>query len=73
MSGNNCAATTALCCTRVLSRKAPKMDYLDVQLNFDQIVKDNRQGEAFTDGRDVTFVTYDEGEWSRRGEDARRE
>ena len=59
--------------TRVLSREAPRMDYLDVQLHFDQIVEDNRQWEAYTDGRDVTYVTYDEEEWSRRWEDARRE
>ena len=59
--------------TRVLSREAPRMDYLDVQLHFDQIVEDNRQWEAYTDGRDVTYITYDEEEWSRRWEDALRE
>ena len=58
--------------TRVLSREAPRMDFLDVQLHFDQIVEDNRQWEAYTDGRGVTYVTYDEEEWRRRWEDARR-
>ena len=32
--------------TRVRGREAPRMDYLDVQLHFDDIVEDNRKLEA---------------------------
>ena len=52
--------------TRVLGREAPRMDYLDVQLHFDEIVEDNRKCEALMDGEaGVTHVTYTDEEWRR--------
>ena len=43
------------------------MDYLDVQLYFDDIVEDNRKLEALIDAEaGVTHVTYIDEEWSRK-------
>ena len=61
---------------RMRGREAPRMDYLDVQLHFDNIVEDNKQCEANMDRQDVKCVTYDEEEWrewSKGKENARRE
>ena len=53
--------------TRVRGREAPRMDYLDVQLHFDDIVEDNRKLEALIDAEaGVTHVTYTEEEWRRK-------
>ena len=49
-------------------KEAPRMDYLDVQLHFDEIVEDNRRCEALMDGEGVTFVTYSEDEWRELGQ-----
>ena len=61
--------------TRVKGREAPRMDYLDVQLHFDEIVEDNRKCEALDEEwRGVTHVTFNTDEewrreWSKGGED----
>ena len=53
--------------TRVRGREAPRMDYLDVQLHFDDIVEDNRKLEALIDAEaGVTHVTYTDEEWRRK-------
>ena len=54
--------------TRAIGKEAPRMDYLDVQLHFDEIVEDNRRCEALMDGEGVTFVTYSEDEWRELGQ-----
>ena len=60
---------------REKGREAPRMDYLDVQLHFDEIVEDNSKCEALMDGEGFTHVTYNEEEWRewrKEGKDARK-
>ena len=60
---------------REKGREAPRMDNLDVQLHFDEIVEDNRKCEALMDGEGFTHVTFNEEEWrewSKEGKDARK-